>query len=503
MVNKYFLLSRAAIAATVCVIMTGCAVGPDFRPPDSPSVKGFTPEPLPAETVSSPGRAGGAQHFVNQKDIAAEWWTLFRSAPLDGLIRQALADNPTVTAAQARLREAEENLRARGGTVYYPSFDGDFSVARRKSTGASFGQPSANPSTFTLFNATVNVSYTLDIFGGNRRELEALRAQVDYQRFLLEGAYLTLTANIATTAMKEASLRGQVRSTQEIIAVLEKYLELVDTQYSVGAVSLSDVLAQRAELAKVRATLPALEKELAQTRHQLAVLAGKLPGEGGLPEFELDSLELPSELPLSLPSSVVRQRPDIRASEELLHAACAQVGVATANLYPKITLSGSVGTNAVKIEDLFTSGSSIWSLGAGLLQPLFHGGELTAKRRAAIAAHDQAVAQYRETVLSAFQNVADTLRALDFDARTLRAQVDAEQAARDSMELAQEQFRLGAVNYLSLLNAEQQYQQAQISLVQAQAARFADTAALFQALGGGWWNRDLQKEDMQSKDNNL
>lgn len=500
--RKYVRFTRAGIAAIACAMMTGCAVGPDFLPPDSPSVKGYTPEPLSVETAAASGIAGTSQRFIDGKDIANEWWTLFRSEPLDAMIRQALKESPTIAAAQARLREAEENLRARGGTVYYPSVDGDFSVARSKTTGASYGQPSARPSTYTLFNATVNVSYTLDIFGGNRRELEALRAQVDYQRFLLEGAYLTLTANIVTTAVKEASFRGQVRATKEIISLMEKYLEVVDGQFLVGAVSRSLVLVQRTQLALARATLPPLEKELALTTHQLSVLVGKFPGEAGLPEFNLEGLELPAELPLSLPSSVVRQRPDIRASEELLHAASAQVGVATANLYPKITLSGNIGTNAVKIEDLFTSGSSIWSLGAGLLQPLFHGGELTAKRRAAIAAHDQAIAQYRETVLLAFQNVADTLRALEFDAKTLRAQVEAEEAARETLEMTQVQFRLGAVNSLLLLAAQRQFQQAHVSLVQAQAARFADTAALFQALGGGWWNRDSQEEAAAAREKN-
>ncbi len=495
MVKYYFRFKKAGIVAAACAMMTGCAVGPDFRPPDPPVVQGYTPDPLPGETASTPENvSGAAQRFLDGKEIAAEWWKLFRSESLDALIRQALADSPTIAAAQARLREAEENLRARGGTVYYPSVDGDFSVGRSRSTGASYGQPSADPSTFTLFNATVNVSYTLDIFGGNRRELEALRAEVDYQRFLLEGAHLALTANIVTTAVKEASLRGQVDATAEIVSLMEKQLELVESQYLVGAVSRSDVLVQYTLLAQVRATLPPLEKELALTRHQLAVLAGRLPGEGGIPVFDLQGLELPVELPVSLPSSLVRQRPDIRASEELLHAACAQVGVATANLYPKITLSGSLGTNAVKIEDLFSSGSSIWSLGAGLLQPLFHGGELSAKRRAAIAAHDQAIAQYRETVLEAFRNVADSLRALEADARTLRAQADAELAARETLELTQEQFRLGAVSALSLLVAQRLYQQAHISLVQARAARFADTAALFQSLGGGWWNRAQQTE---------
>jgi NodT family efflux transporter outer membrane factor (OMF) lipoprotein len=231
-----------------------------------------------------------------------------------------------------------------------------------------------------------------------------------------------------------------------------------------------------------------MEKQLAQTRHQLAVLVGRLPSEADLPEFDLDDFQLPEELPVSLPSLLVRQRPDIRAAEEVIHAASAQVGVATANLYPQITLTASFGLEASTLGDLFSSGAAIWSLGGGLLQPIFHGGELTAKRRAAIAVYDQAAEQYRDTVLQAFQNVADVLRALAGDASTLKAQAEAEAVARDALDLTQKQFQLGAVSYLSLLNAERQYQQALLALVQAQAARFADTAALYQALGGGWWN---------------
>lgn len=487
--RKFFRSKRAGIAAIACAMVTGCAVGPDFRSPEAPAVQGLTPEPLPAETVSTPVSGGATQRFIDGKEIASDWWTLFRSEALDALIREGLAESPTIVAAQARLREAEENYRARAGTVYSPSIDGEFSVGRSKSTGASYGDPTASANTFTLYNAKVSVSYTLDIFGGNRRELEALRAEVDYQRFLLEGAYLTLTSNIVTTAVKEASLRGQVSATREIVNLLEEQLGVVKGQFEVGAVSRSDVLSQQALLAQTRATLPPLDKELAQTRHQLAVLAGRLPGEGGIPEFNLETLELPVELPVSLPSSLVRQRPDIRASEELLHAACAQVGVATANLYPNITLTGSIGTNAVKIEDLFSHGTSIWSLGAGLLQPIFHGGELAAKRRAAVAVFDQAAAEYRSTVLQAFQNVADTLRALEADARTLRAQAEAERASRETFEITREQFRLGGVSYLSLVVAQRLYQNSRINLIQAQADRFADTAALYQALGGGWWNR--------------
>jgi NodT family efflux transporter outer membrane factor (OMF) lipoprotein len=257
-----------------------------------------------------------------------------------------------------------------------------------------------------------------------------------------------------------------------------------------GGVARSDVLAQRAQVAQTRTGLPPLEKALAQTRNQLAVYSGKLPADALIPEFDLEKLHLPQELPLSIPSMLVRQRPDILASEGLLHAAGAQVGVATANLYPQITLNASMGTQAARIQDLFSPGSSIWSLGAGLVQPIFRGGELTARRRAAIASFDQAAAQYRGVVLQAFQNVADVLQALEADARALQAQVDAEAAARDSLELTQQQFQFGATSYLALLNAQRQHQQTRISLVQAQAARLADTAALFQAMGGGWWNRE-------------
>jgi len=489
MVKKYLLTTRLPVVAFACAFMAGCAVGPDYRAPEAPTVKEYTPEPLPSETVSASVAGGAAQRFVSDRDIPDQWWTLFRSEALDALIRKALTDSPTIAAAEARLREAEENLRARGGTVFFPSVDGSLSANRQKSTGASYGQPSAEANTFTLFNASVNVSYTLDIFGGNRRELEALRAQVDYQRFQLEAAHLALTSNIVTSAVLEASLRAQVQATQEIVEMLRKQLGLVSAKFELGGASRPDVLEQRTLLAQTLATLPPLEKELARTRHQLAVYAGSFPGEGGLPEFRLEALELPVDVPVSVPSALVRQRPDIRASEELLHAACARVGVATANLYPKITLTGSLGSNAVRIEDLFTSGSSVWSLGAGLLQPLFRGGELSAKRRAAIAAHDQALAQYRETVLNSFRDVADTLRALDLDAQTLRAQADAEASARETLSSVESQFRIGSVNFLSLLVAQRQYQVARTNLIRARAARFADTAALFQALGGGWWNR--------------
>jgi len=479
-----------AALAVAGLLWGGCAVGPDYRRPEPPGDgTEYTPKPLHEATAAAPVAGGSAQRFVPGKEIPERWWELFRSEELDRWIRTALADSPTLSGAEASLRQAAEIRTARFGALL-PSVDGSVSATRQTITGAPIGFPGVQLNPFTLYDASVNVSYALDVFGGTRRDLERLQAQVDYQRFQLEGAYLTLAANIVTAAVQEASLRGQLRATREILNTEEEQLSLVEKRFELGAAARSDVLSQRAQLAQSRTALPALEKQLAQTRHQLAVLAGRLPGNApDLPEFKLEDLHLPEEIPVSLPSSLVRQRPDIRSSEELLHAASAAVGVATANLYPQITLTASLGTNANQAGDLFGPGSGIWSIGAGLLQPVFRGGTLQAERRAAVAAFDQAAAQYRETILQAFRNVADVLRALEYDADALEAQAEAERSARASLTLAQTQYRLGAVSYLTLLNAQRQHEQARIGLVQAHALRLADTAALFQALGGGWWNR--------------
>ena len=470
--------------------LPGCAVGPDFKKPSSPQTQAYTATPLPSTTATAAVAGGEAQRFVQGDEISAQWWALFKNEALNRLIGQALNDSPNLAAAQAALREAAENRRAQAG-VLWPSLDANFSATREKFTGASFGAPALGSSIFTLYNASVNVSYNLDIFGGSRRAIEESQAQLNYERFLLEGAHLTLTSNIVTAAVLQASLRAQIRATGEIIAAEEEEVKLLARRLELGGAARPELLAQQAQLAQSRTTLPPLEKQLAQSRHLLAVLVGKFPSEAAqLPEFELAELQLPLELPVSLPSELVRQRPDVLASEELLHAASAQVGVARANQFPKLTLTGSYGPQATAFSDLFSSGATVWSLGAGILQPIFHGGELSAKHRAAVAAYDQAGAQYRLTVLQAFQNVADVLRALELDAQGLKAQADAEKAARDSLDITRKQYAYGAVNYLFLLDAERQYRQARITLAQAQAARFADTAALFQALGGGWWNRE-------------
>jgi len=486
---------KVAIAVTVLgMIWGGCAVGPDFRRPDDPAVSRYTGGGPSAGTVGAPVTAGAAQRFVPGGEIPARWWELFRSEGLDRLIREAFSNSPTLDAAEATLRKARETRRARFGGLL-PSVDASASGTREKVSGSSFGQTGVQLSPFTLYNASVGVTYDLDLFGKTRRELESLQAQVDFQRYQLEAAYLTLASNIVTAAVQEASLRGQLAASREIVAIQEESLAMVEKRFELGGTAKSDVLAQQALLAQSRAALPPLEKGLAQTRHLLADLVGRFPGDAkDLPVFDLKELVLPEELPLSLPSSLARQRPDIRSAEELLHAASAEVGVATADLYPQVTLSARYGTEALRAGDLFARGNAVWGFGASLLQPIFHGGELEANRRAAMAGFDESAAMYRETVLRAFREVADVLRALEFDAKTLKAQSEAEAAARASMEIARKQYRLGAASYLSLLNAQRQYNLARVLLVQAQAARFADTAGLFQALGGGWWNRD-QGED--------
>lgn len=480
-------LARTPWLAVVAVL-SGCVVGPDFVAPDAPKVadpaRAFSAAPLPAHTVGTADGSGAAQQLSLGQDVPALWWQMFESPALDGLIRSALAHSPTLASAQAALRQAQE-LYAAGGGVLYPQVSGKLGASR-----ARFSDATSPPDggIFSLYNASIDVSYTFDLFGATRRQLEALQAQADYQRFQVTATYLSLSANIVTTAIQEASLRAQLQATHEIIDSQSRALAIVRKQAELGAIAQQPVLAQQTQLAQAQATVPALEKALGQTRHQLALLAGRLPGEDGLPEFTLDSLHLPRELPVSLPSALVRQRPDIQASEALLHAASAQVGVATANLYPQITLSASAGFASLGLGNLFSGSSPVWTIGGQLLAPIFNGGELNARKRAAEAAYDEARGQYQQTVLAAFRNVADALRAIESDAVALQAQVHAADLARQSLELVNRQYAVGALNLLSLLDAQLAVQQTRIALVQAQAARYADSAALLQALGGGWWN---------------
>lgn len=472
------------------IFLTACAVGPDFHTPPLPCVSRYTENPLPRQTVSTNIHGGASQRYTCE-DIPAAWWTLFRSPTLNQLICRGIQNSPNLEAAKAALRQAHENVNVQIGTLLIPNVSGQFTGTRQRFSEDAIGLPGNVSETFNLFNTTVNVSYTPDVFGGNRRQVESFVALEDFERFELEAAYLTLTANITTAAITEASLRAQIQATHDIIKLQRDILRIVKTQFGLGAVSAVEVATQETQLAQTEVLLPVLEKNLAQIRHQLAVLVGSFPC-ACLPQFDLNALHLPEKLPVTLPARLVCQRPDVRAAEALLHQASAQIGVATANLLPQFPLTANYGSEAINIAHLFTSPTQVWLLSGQALQPIFRGGALFAARRGAIAAYDQAFAQYKQAVLQAFQNVADALRATETDARTLKDQTAAEKAAYKLLVLTKGQFYLGATDYLSLLNAQQQYQRARVLRIQAQTARFADTAALFQALGGGWWNRQCR-----------
>jgi NodT family efflux transporter outer membrane factor (OMF) lipoprotein len=411
---------------------------------------------------------------------------------MDTLVRTALHDSPTIAAAAAALRSAQEGYIAQRGASVFPQADAQFLGQREAAPGAAFGFPQAGTSTFTLFDAAVNVSYKFDLVGGTRRQLEALAAQSDYQRWQLEAARLTLAANVVTTVITAASLNDQIAATQDILGTERDQLGIVQRQHRAGAAAQSDVLTQQANVAALEASVPALQKSLAQAGHRLAVLTGATPDHAATEGLSLSALTLPDQLPVSLPARLVRQRPDVLAAQSQLHQASAQAGVATANLYPQLTLSGSVGSETTSISDLFNAGTAAWNIGGTLLQPLFHGGELRAKRRQAFDDLDQATAQYRSTVLSALEDVADTLRALQDDALVLQAARHAESAAQEGLDITGRQYRAGGTSYVNLLIAQRQYAEARLTRIQAEMARFTDSAALLQALGGGWWNRDTE-----------
>ncbi len=486
--RNYGLLSLILLLS---MTLTSCMVGPNFHSPLAPNTSTYTETPQPKKTVntSKAGGAGKSQYFISGRDIPAEWWRVFHSAELNDLIRAGLINSPNLAAAEAALRAAKENVTAQVGLTLFPNVNASLSGERQRATSASFGGGNGS-NVYNLYNANVGVSYTLDLFGGARRQIEALIDQVTYQHFQVEAAYLSLTSNIVTASITVASLRAQIKATNELIQAQQKTLTIVEKQFQLGGISRANVLTQETTLSQLRATLPPLEQQLSAANHLLSVLIGELPSEDRIPKFDLSRLNLPAQLPISLPSLLVRQRPDVRASEALLAAASAKIGVATANLFPQITLNVNYGWTSTTSKNFVSPSNSIWSFGYALTQPIFNAGGLQAERRAAIDSYQQALAQYKQTVLQAFQNVADTLRALQHDAETLHAQKNAEVAAHKSYILTEEQFRLGGVNYLSLLVAQQQYQQAKINLIQAEASRYNDTAALFQSLGGGWWNRN-------------
>lgn len=485
---------RRFLVAVSAMLITGCAVGPDFVRPSAPTVIGYTSETLAAQTAAADIAGGQAQRFVQGLDIPGQWWTLFHSAPLNALIEQALKANPTLQTAEAALHVAQENVYAQQG-AYYPSVAANLTSTRQKVPGILSSPVSSGETIFNLHTAQVLVSYTPDVFGGNRREVESLQAQAESQRFLLEAAYISLTTNVVVAVVQEASLRDQIVATEELIKLQTEQLNLMRVQLDLGQIAEAAVVAQEAVLAQTQTQLPAMRKQLAQQRDLLNALVGRFPSEELAAKFNLAMLQLPEALPLGLPSQLVEHRPDVRAAEASLHAASAQIGVAVANMLPQLTLTASGGSVATRVSDLFKSGNGFWSVASGLTQPVLEGGTLLHRKRAAEAEYDQAAAQYRATVITAFQNVADTLQALQYDADGLQAAVVAECATKKSLDIARRQLELGDISNLALVIFEQAYQQAVINRVQAQANRFADTAALFQSLGGGWWNRTGVRED--------
>ena len=487
------IISARTVTAIRCAILGmymlsvfcifGCAVGPNFARPEPPTVTRYTHETQPTTTVPSDGQT---QHFIQGAEIAPDWWILFNSDKLDALMKKAFANNQTLQSAQASLRQSQDNLRA-GYGVFFPQLDASFDASRQKSSLARFGESSASK-IFNLFTISATVSYALDIFGGERRAVEGLQAQVDFQHYTVLGTYLTLSGNIVNTVVAQAAYREQIKSTESMIDLLREQVGITETQVQAGIVPYSNVLSLRSQLAATEATLPPLRQKLSQTEHLLATLEGLTPAAYNPQQIGLSDLTLPGDLPVTLPSELVRQRPDILAAEARLHSASAGIGVATAALFPSFTLNGAYGQTNTSLNELFKKTSNFWNLGSNVTTPLFHGGTLWFNRRAAIELYNQALADYRQTVLSAFAQVADVLRALEHDAEAVSAQSQACSAAEEALSLIHANYEAGTVNYLQVLIADDQYQQARIGYIQVQAQRLQDTVALFLALGGGWWN---------------
>jgi NodT family efflux transporter outer membrane factor (OMF) lipoprotein len=485
-------LPGLASSLTAALLASSCAVGPDFEHPPAPDVDRYTVEPTASHTASADGKS---QRFEPGKDVSGQWWRMFKSRPLDDLVDEALKANPSLDAAKAALRAAQEVTYAQYG-AFFPFVQANY-IPSRQQIPSSLSSPvnGANgapaPTLFNLQTAQVLVSYTFDVWGVNRRTLESLQAQTDFQRFQVEAAYLTLTSNVVVAAIQEASLRAQIDATNKIIEANSKALDILRRQFNAGYAARTDVAVQEAALAQVRVTLPPLRKQLQQTRDLISALAGRFPSQESPEKFIPAALRLPTDLPLSLPSQLIQQRPDVRSAEESLHSASAQVGVAVGAMLPTFTISAAGGyTQALFASSLIGQGNQFFTVAGGVLQPVFDGFNLWHKERASEAVLDQAVAQYRFTVIGAVQNVADALRALQNDADALKAARDFERASRVSLDLATQQLQTGQTNILLLLAAQTTYQQSVIALVQAQANRLSDTVALYQALGGGWWNRD-------------
>jgi NodT family efflux transporter outer membrane factor (OMF) lipoprotein len=409
------------------------------------------------------------------------------------LVKQAIVGSPTLNSAKARLAQAREGvIEAR--SALYPQLGFNASIAGEKQSAAMFGlQPNVFPlpASYELFQLGPTVSYDLDLFGGAHRRVEQQSALADLQGDQLDAAYLTLTGDTVTQAIQVAAIRAQQQAVSGILDIDRQTLELVRKEREAGTVPDSDVVTAESQLAADETLRPGLDQQLSVAKHALAVLTGRAPGDWSPPDFDLAALTLPGELPVSLPSELVHQRPDIRAAEAQLHAASAQIGIATAQLYPAITLSSGISSTALNGGSLFNTGGLVWSIAAGLTQPIFDGGMRRAERRAALAAFKASAADYQQTVLLAFGQIADIMQALTNDARLLATQQRALDMASESVRLQRISYTQGGTGLLNLLDAQRQYQQARLGYVRAQAQRYQDTIQLLVAMGGGWWEGKL------------
>ncbi|MDG6094203.1 efflux transporter outer membrane subunit [Acetobacter sp. AN02] len=474
----------AFVAVGAC-LLSGCAVGPDFHRPVAPQTS-YMQQGRDTATQSAAGPQGEIQHFV-QGDIPADWWTLFRYPDLDRVVRRAIERSPTLKAVEQALIAAQEQKMSAQSQMW-PQVSGMFNPARFKTSRAYSNVPIANSWLYTIHTAQLNISYAPDFWGGIRRQVESAAAERETWRYQLQAAWLTLTGGVVSAAIGDAMTRAQIATTENMIAHQRKLLDIAEMENRLGETSGNDVALQRTLLAQTEATLPALKQRLAELHDQLAALSGDMP-ETGFPEFDLDRFQLPSKLPVSLPSRLILQRPDIRTAEANFHSACAQVGVAIANRLPNVQLGFSPGFAAASIAQMATPGFGQWTLAAMVTQPLFDGFNLLHQERAARARYEEAAQTYRQTIISAVQDVTDSLNAVRNDAEFLRAATEAENAALKSARIATAQKQLGDVSQITLLTVQDAALQSQMTLLEARGARLSDTAGLFQSLGGGWWNR--------------
>ena len=462
-----------SLLAALCV--GACTVGPDFQTPAPPQVTSY----------AGKGDAGPPddQRIALGARIQGDWWNAFKSEPLDGTIKLALSGNQDVEAARHRMAEAEEEVNAAEGALL-PQVSLGATAGYQKYGRSLFGPLNFSIPPFAYYTVGPTVTFPLDLFGGEKRTVEEKQALLQYQGFEIDAAYQSLIAHVAAEALALAAARAQQETLDGIIADDERNVGLVQSAMNAGSGTRVQLVSAQSQLAEDRALLPDLRQQEAVARHALSLLVGKAPAEWAPPEFALKDFTLPPEIPASLPSELVHRRPDIQAAEAQLHAASAAVGVATANLYPNLNLTATVTQQALTPGELFNSISNAYSLAAGLTQPLFSGGRLSAEKRAAVENYQASLALYRQTILTAFGNVADRMQALSNDADRLHAQEAAASTAAQSLDLARRSYEAGNSGILDVIDAERRNAQAQLGLARATAQRLMDTAELYLALGG-------------------